>query len=400
MDFGIPKTLRPTLETIRAFVEEELVPLEPRFLAEPFSALAPILEAKRVAIRSLGLFLPQIPKPHGMGLGLVEFALVGEILGRSPLGHYAFGCQAPDAGNMEVLLEFGTDSQKHEFLEPLLAGRERSCFALTEPDYAGSNPTRLGTRAVREGGSYVLNGHKWFATAADGALFAIVTAVTDPEADAHRRASQLIVPLKSPGVRLVRNIPVMGHTGDGWASHAELRFENVRVPEANLLGREGEGFAIAQARLGPGRIHHAMRWIGIGERALDLMLKRAVSREIAAGEALARRQTVQSWIAESRASLDAARLLVLQAAWQMDLMGSKAARREISQIKFLVARVMHDIVDRAVQIHGAQGLTDDTILAFFYRQERAARIYDGPDEVHKDAVARMLLREAAGRSSS
>jgi alkylation response protein AidB-like acyl-CoA dehydrogenase len=250
----------------------------------------------------------------------------------------------------------------------------------------------MGTRAVGDDGDYVIDGRKWFTSAADGASFAIVMAVTDPDADPYRRASLLIVPTSTPGFRRLRNISCMGHTGDDWASHAEVLFEQCRVPRTNLLGTEGAGFAIAQARLGPGRIQHAMRWIGVCRRAFELMCRRAATRELRPGELLGSRQTVQNWIAESRAAIEAARLLVLHAAWTIDTQGIGAARESISLIKFHVAEVMQQVVDRAIQTHGALGISDDTVLSWFYRQERAARIYDGPDEVHKVVVAKRLLK--------
>jgi alkylation response protein AidB-like acyl-CoA dehydrogenase len=328
-----------------------------------------------------------------MGLDLMAHAQVSEELGRSPLGHYALNCQAPDAGNMEILHAFGTDEQKAQWLAPLVAGEIRSCFSMTEVDRPGSNPTWLDTRAVRDGDSWVIDGHKWFTSSADGARFAIVMAVTDPDAPPHLRASQIIVPTDAPGFRLVRNIPVMGEAGEGWMSHAELRYEGVRVPVGNLLGGQGAGFAIAQERLGPGRIHHCMRWIGICERSFELLCQRAATRELSKGKPLGTKQIVQEWIADSRAAIDAARLMVLHAAWKMEREGAHAARVEISSIKYYVAEVMLAVVDRAVQAHGALGVTDDTPLAFFYRHERAARIYDGADEVHKSVVARRVLKQ-------
>jgi alkylation response protein AidB-like acyl-CoA dehydrogenase len=264
---------------------------------------------------------------------------------------------------------------------------------MTEPDLPGSNPTWMKTTAVRDGDSWVIEGHKWFTSSADGARFAIVMAVTDPGAQPHRRASMIIVPTDTPGFERLRNIPVMGHTGEGWSSHAEIRYRACRVPLTNLLGSEGAGFQLAQERLGPGRIHHTMRWIGICERAFALLCARAAARELEPGEPLGHKQIVQAWIAESRAEIDAARLMVLRAAWAIDGGGAKAARREISLIKFHVAGVMERVLDRAIQAHGALGVSDDTPLAFFYRSERAARIYDGPDEVHKMAVARQILKE-------
>lgn len=392
MDFSIPESLRTTLPAIRELVDRSIVPLEPGLGAGPFAELVPALAAVRDEVKVRGFWAPQLPGSlGGMGLNLREFALVGEELGRSPLGHYAFNCQAPDAGNMELLHQFGSEAQKERWLVPLARGEIRSCFAMTEPDHPGSNPVWMGTRAVRDVDSYVIDGRKWFASAADGARFAIAMAVTDPEADPHRRASLLIVPAGTPGFRLVRNISCMGHAGDDWASHAELAFESCRVPVENRLGEEGAGFAMAQARLGPGRIHHAMRWIGVCRRAFELMCDRAASRELAPGDLLGSRQAVQEWIAESRAAIEAARLLVLQAAWMIDTQGNDAAREAISLVKFHVAGVMQQVVDRAIQTHGALGISDDTVLSWFYRQERAARIYDGPDEVHKAVVARRIL---------
>jgi len=266
---------------------------------------------------------------------------------------------------------------------------------MTEPECAGSNPTELRTRARREGDDYLIDGHKWFTSGADGAAFAIVMAVTNPDAPPHARASQIVVPTGTPGFERVRNVPVMGHAGRGWGSHAEIRFTGCRVPVANRLGEEGSGFLIAQERLGPGRIHHCMRWIGICERAFELMCRRAASREIAPGKSLASRQIVQAWIAESRAAINAARLLVLDAAWKIDHRGFAAAREEVSLIKFYAAEVMSQVVDRALQVHGALGVSSDTVLAFFYAHERGARIYDGPDEVHKMVVARRITERYA-----
>ncbi len=394
MDFSLPATLAPTLDTIRAFVKQRLYPLE-RLFGErgSFRAILPEVNAARAQVKKLGLWAPQLPKEWGgMGLTLMEHARVSEELGRTPLGHYVFGCHAPDAGNMELLMEFGTPEQKEKWLRPLAAGEIRSCFAMTEPDRAGSNPTWLDTTARKEGSDYVIDGHKWFATGADGAKFAIVMAVTNPDQPEHARASQIIVPMDTKGLTLVRNVPVMGHSGDDWVSHAELKFEGVRVPQGNRLGEEGVGFMLAQERLGPGRIHHAMRWVGICERAFEMLCQRAASREVAPGKPLGTRQMIQEWIAESRAGIHASRLMILHAAWKMEHEGTYAAREEISLLKFFVADVLQKTVDRAVQAHGALGLTDDTPLASFYRFERAARIYDGADEVHKASVARRILR--------
>jgi alkylation response protein AidB-like acyl-CoA dehydrogenase len=259
---------------------------------------------------------------------------------------------------------------------------------MTEPEHAGSNPVMLSTIAVRDGDDFVITGHKWFTSSADGAAFAVVMAVTDPDATArHARASQIIVPIPAPGYQLVRNISVMGDVGGGWASHAEVQFDRVRVPASNLLGPQGAGFALAQERLGPGRIHHCMRWIGICERAFDLMCRRAVARELAPGDALANRQAVQFWIAESRLEIHASRLMVLDAAARIVREGQEAA-----YIKVFVANTLQRVLDRAIQAHGALGMTDDTPLAWWYRHERAARIYDGADEVHKTVIARRALK--------
>jgi acyl-CoA dehydrogenase len=358
----------------------------------------PELEEKRRMVRQMELWGPQHPKEYGgMGLDLMEFALVSESLGRSPIGHFVFGCHAPDAGNIEILHLHGTDEQKETYLRPLVAGKIRSCFSMTEVDMPGSNPVMLETTAVKDGDDYVINGQKWYTSSADGAQFAIVMAVTNPEAPPYLRASMLIVPTDTPGFNLVRNIPVMGHEGSGWASHAEILYQSCRVPQENLLGPEGHGFVIAQERLGPGRIHHCMRWIGICKRAFALMCSRAHNRIISPDKTLASRQIIQTWIAECAADIQAARLMVLHAAWKMQNLGVKEAREEISLIKFFAANVMQNVVDRALQVHGGLGMTDDTILAFFYRHERAARIYDGVDEVHKLSVARRILREYEGK---
>jgi alkylation response protein AidB-like acyl-CoA dehydrogenase len=388
-----PAHLQPLLERIRGVVASELLPLEPR-IHGPWAELLPALEAVRARVREQGLWAPHLPAElGGLGLPLRDFAHVSEALGRSPLGHLAFNCQAPDMGNMELLHAHASEAQRRDFLEPLARGEARSCFSMTEPEHAGSNPVWLSTTATREGGEYRIDGHKWFTSSADGAAFAIVMAVTNPEAgSAHQRASMILVPTGTPGFRLVRNVSVMGHAGEGYFTHAEVVYEDCRVPVANRIGAEGAGFTLAQERLGPGRIHHCMRWIGICERAFEAMCQRAASRELAPGQWLADQQAVQHAIAESRTEIDAARLLTLDAAARMDADGARAARVQISTIKFYVAGVLQRVLDRALQLHGALGMTDDTPLAFWYRHERAARIYDGPDEVHKSLVAREVLK--------
>ena len=391
----ISDKLQTTLHSIRAFVQTEVLPLEPDYLNRPFRQVLPRLHELRAQVKAMGLWSPHLPENHGgPGFTLPEFGRISEELGRTPMGHFIFNCQAPDIGNTEILMEFGTAEQKATYLQPLIRGEIRSCFSMTEPECPGSNPVWMNTRAVKEGGDYVINGHKWFTSSADGAAFAIVMLITNPEAESpYQRASQIIVPTNTPGFRIVRNIPVMGEAGEDYASHAEILYENCRVPQSNLLGGEGKGFAIAQQRLGPGRIHHCMRWVGICERAFDLMCERAARREISPGKPLGSRQMVQEWIAESRAEINASRLLVLQAAEKIHHEGSQAAREEISIIKFYVANVLQKVIDRAIQVHGALGLTEDLVLSYWYRHERAARIYDGPDEVHKSVVARMALKK-------
>ena len=393
MDFAPSEKIRTALAMIEEFMREEVLPLEPRFLHEPLSELEPKIEERRRAVKQMGLWAPNHPEAlGGMGLDLVDHGLVSEALGVSPLGHYVFGCHAPDAGNIEILHQHGTPEQKERWLGPLVAGEIRSCFSMTEPEMPGSNPVMMETRARVDGDDFVIDGQKWYTTAADGAALAVVMAVTDPEAPPHGRASMILVPTDTPGFDLVRNLEVMGHTGDGVFSHAEILYHSCRVPRANLLGERGAGFRIAQERLGPGRIHHCMRWLGICKRALDMMCARAAARTIAPGTRLADREVVQSWIGECAARIAAARALTIQTAWRIEKHGWKEARQEISAIKFLVADVMLEVVDRALQVHGGLGMTDDTILAFFYRQERAARIYDGPDEVHKLSLARRILK--------
>lgn len=386
--------VKEIMERVQVFMEEEVFPLEESTRGQSWNEIEPSLRKKRDQVKALGLWTPQIPeKWGGLGLSLLEFGQVSELLGRSPFGHYLFNCQAPDAGNMEILIEHGTPEQQERWLGPLLEGKIRSCFSMTEPEYAGSNPLMMGTTAKRENGEYIIDGHKWFTSSADGASFAIVMCVTDAKADSpYLTASQIIVPVDTPGFELVRNIPVMGEAGEGYLSHAEIRYKGCRVPVDHLLGHEGGGFVIAQQRLGPGRIHHCMRWIGICERSFDLMCRRAASRELSPGKPLAHKQTIQNWIAESRAEINAARLMVLEAARKIDTEGDYAAKVEISLIKFFVAGVLQKVLDRAIQVHGALGITDDTILSFWYRHERGARIYDGPDEVHKSRVAREILK--------
>jgi alkylation response protein AidB-like acyl-CoA dehydrogenase len=395
MEFAIPERAREVRELVREFMQREVLPLEPALRQQSFRALLPVLRATREKARQTGLFAAHMPEAlGGAGLSLTEFAFMSEELGRSPLGHYVFNCQAPDVGNMEILAHHGTAEQQERLLRPLVRGDIRSCFTMTEPELAGSNPVWLGTTARREGDDFVINGQKWFASSVDGAAFAICMAVTNPAAESpYARASMIIVPTDTPGFEHIRNISVMGERGSDYASHAEVSYQSCRVPVTNLLGPEGAGFMIAQDRLGPGRIHHCMRWLGICERAFELMCAHATSRELAPGKPLGTRQIVQQWIAQSRAEIHGARLMVLHAAWKIDREGTYAAREEISLIKFTVANVLQRVLDRAIQVHGALGMTDDTPLAYWYAHERAARIYDGPDEVHETVVARRILRD-------
>ncbi|MBU1822926.1 MAG: acyl-CoA dehydrogenase family protein [Bacteroidetes bacterium] len=382
------------LPRIQEFVETELYPLETtENITSDFSHIEPLLQQKRQLVKQAGLWGLHLPKEDGgLDLTLCEFGQISEVLARSPFGHFVFNTQAPDIGNTELMHKYAPQHLKDRYLKPLMEGEIRSCFSMTEPEFAGSNPTRMGTTAVKDGDDYVINGHKWFTSSADGAAFLVVMAVTNPEAARHKQASQILVPMDTPGVTLVRNIPIMGHTGDSWASHAEMRYENVRVPQANLIGTEGAGFLLAQERLGPGRIHHCMRFIGIAERSFDLMCRYAVSRELEEGTVLGDKQFIQGFIADSRAEIDAARLLVLRTARHIDEKGAAAVRDEVSMIKFFTANMMLRVVDRAIQVHGALGMTSDILLSYWYTHERAARIYDGADEVHKAALARTILK--------
>jgi acyl-CoA dehydrogenase len=382
------------LKPYKEFVEKELIPLEPLLINHQYDELYSELDKKRDQVKKLNLWAPYLPKKFGgQDMKFLEFVSVSEILGRSLLGHYTFNCQAPDIGNIELISRFGNDTQKKELLEPLMAGKIRSCVGMVEPERPGSNPSWIETSAVQDNGDYVINGRKWFTSSADGATFCVLMAVTNPEAEnKYQRASLIIVPLDTPGVELIRNIPIMGEEGAGFYSHAEIQYTNVRVPIENIIQNEGDGFRLAQERLGPGRIHHCMRWIGICERAFDLMCQRAVDRKITPNDTLSNMPLVKSWISESRVEIDAARLLILECARKIDTDGASESRAQISMIKFHTAKVLENVLDRAIQTYGAMGITDDTPLAMWYRHERGARIYDGPDEVHKLAAARHILK--------
>jgi acyl-CoA dehydrogenase len=380
------------LELARAFMTDRVLPNERALDREDDEAEALVVTLQD-EVRELGLWAPHVPpEAGGTGTGFLDYAHLNEHIGRTLWGQLVFGCQAPDAGNAEILHLFGTDEQKERWLRPLVAGRLRSFFSMTEPEVPGSDPTTLRTRAVRDGDDWVIDGHKWFSSGAQGAAFGIVMAVTDPGADPHARATQIIVPADTPGVDIVRPITVMGHTGRGWTTHCEVRYTNVRVPITNTLGGEGAGFMIAQKRLGPGRIHHVMRWLGQMQRAFELMCAYSLERETF-GEPLARKQTVQNWIADSYAEIQACRLMTLDAAHKID--AGDEARVEVSAIKFFAAKVLGDVIDRAIQVHGAKGLTDETPLAHMAMQARGGRIYDGPDEVHRQVVAKRILKTFA-----
>ena len=390
IDFSIPPELESARQRVTAFMDEYVYPNENQ-IVEDEGLPASLEQELQRRVKAEGLWAPHLPREWGgMGIGFIGQALVNEIIGRSVVGPRIFGNAAPDAGNAELLIISATPQQKEQYLRPLASGEVRSCFAMTEPEVSGSDPTGLQTSAVRDGDDWVINGHKWFTSGAIGSSFAIVMAVTDPAAAAHARASMILVPTDTPGFNIVRSVPVMGSGGVG--GHCEVRFEDCRVAFSNLLGEAGQGFKLAQARLGPGRIQHCMRWVGVAQRSFEMMCDYALKRQ-SFGEPLAKKQTVQNWIADSAAEINAARLMTLNAAWKMDR--GDDARVEISLIKFFGARVMCDVVDRAIQVHGALGYSKDTPLEMFYRDARAARIYDGPDEVHRQSVAQRILKSFA-----
>ncbi len=391
----VTEKLKSLLPQIKQFVQDELIPLEKEHTTRPFKQTEKILTTKREIVKANGWWNLHLSKDEGgMGLTLCEFGQVSELLSLAPYyGQYCFNAQPPDIGNTELISKFASASIKEKFLHPLLEGKIRSCFSMTEPEFPGSNPTRMATTAVREGNEYIINGHKWFTSSADGAAFAVVMAVTNPTAHKHERASMIIVPTDTPGFEFIRNIPVFGEAGEGWASHAEIKYNNCRVPVENLIGEEGQAFKLAQERLGPGRIHHCMRWVGIAEKAFDLMCKRAATREMEEGVMLGQKQFIQGFIAESRVEIDASRLLVLRTAYNIDLNGAAATRDQIAGIKFYVANMVLKVLDRAIQVHGAMGLSDETMLANLYQHERGARIWDGADEVHMQSLALSILKK-------
>ncbi len=393
IDFSVPPELEMIRKSVTDFMDRHVYPAEQEMSDEGEGLSLDRLRSLQARAKALGLWAPHMPEEvGGMGIGVVGLALLNEIIGRSPIGPIIFGCQAPDAGNCEILHLYGTEEQKEKYLRPNVGGEVRSCFSMTEPEVSGADPTNLQTTAVLEGDTWVINGHKWFTSGAIGAAFAIVMAKTDPQARSHERFSMIIVPTDTPGFNIIRAVPVMGHAR-ARGGHCEIRYENCRVPAKNLLGPRGQGFRIAQARLGPGRIQHCMRWLGVAQRSLELMCRYVLQREAFGGK-LAEKQTIQNWIADSTAEIQAARLMTLHAAWKMDQ--KLDARVDISLIKFFGARVLIDVIDRAIQAHGAAGISGDLPLEMFYREARAARIYDGPDEVHRMVVARRVLRQFQG----
>jgi acyl-CoA dehydrogenase len=405
MDFAFdPQTLELRAQ-LEAFFERHIYPAEPVFEEQIAAsddpwATPPVMEELKALAREEGLwnlFLPDTE--HGAGLTNMQYAPLCEVMGRSPfLAPEVFNCSAPDTGNMELLAQFGTPEQQERWLTPLLEGRTRSAFSMTEPLVASSDATNIATTITRDGDEYVINGRKWFTSGAMSPRcdLLIVMGVSNPDADKHRRQSMILVPPDAPGVDVRRSMHVLGYLDGPHGGHAEVFYDNVRVPASYLLGGEGEGFAIAQARLGPGRIHHAMRAIGVAERALDMMVERAQQR-VAFGKAISDQGVVRHWIADARMRIEQARLLVLKTAWLMDTVGKKGARVEISAIKVVTAELASWVVDKAVQAFGAAGVTQDFILAELTAHARILRIVDGPDEVHRETIARRELSRSAPR---
>jgi acyl-CoA dehydrogenase len=407
MDFAFDARTEELRAGLLDFVANSVQPAEPVF-HEQLDALdnrwawtsPPVLAELRAQARSRGLWNLFLPGEHGAGLTNLQYAPLAEVTGRSLLlAPAALNCSAPDTGNMEVLATFGTPEQQKRWLRPLLDGEIRSSFAMTEPEVASSDATNIATRIERDGDEYVINGHKWFITGAmnpEAEIF-IVMGKTDPSASRHRQQSMILVPRDTPGVSIIRGMHILGYDDHEHGGHAEMLFSDVRVPAANLIAGEGDGFAIAQARLGPGRIHHCMRSIGLAERAIELMCARADSR-VAFGKPLADQGVIRDWIAESRVRIEQLRLLVLKAAWLMDTVGNKAAHTEIQAIKIATPAAVEWIVDKAIQVHGAGGLSQDFPLAHAFAGIRTLRFADGPDEVHKNGLARSeLARQRARR---
>jgi acyl-CoA dehydrogenase len=401
MDFGYDTRTEGLRTQLGAFLNEHVYPAEAVFAEQREQATGdarwstpPVVRELKAEAKRQGLWNLFLPGEHGAGLTNLQYAPLAELSGRSPyLAPAALNCAAPDTGNMEVLAEFGTPEQRKEWLEPLLAGEIRSAFAMTEPDVASSDATNIETRIERDGDSYVVNGRKWYISGAMNpeCTFLIVMGKTDPTADRHRQQSQILVPRDTPGVDVRRGMTVFGFDDGDHGGHAEVDFRDVRVPAENLIGEEGGGFAIAQARLGPGRIHHCMRLIGMAERAVELMCRRVTART-AFGKPLASQGVVQEWIAEARVEIEQLRLLVLKTAWLMDTVGNQGAHTEIQAIKIATPTAVQRIIDRAIQAHGAGGVGQDFPLAQLWATARSLRLADGPDEVHKRSLARRELK--------
>jgi acyl-CoA dehydrogenase len=400
MDFAASSRAIDLQSVAEEFMRECVYPAEPTFAAQVAADpqrwdAPPVVGELKVEARKRGLWNLFLPHPGwGAGLSNLDYAPVAEISGRSPaLAPEAMNCSPPDTGNMELLAMFGTDEQQQQWLVPLLEGEIRSCFSMTEPDVASSDATNIATRIERDGDHYVVTGRKWWSSGgmSPRCQIAIVMGVSDPEGPSHRRHSMILVPLDAPGVRVLRATSVFGFGDQPHGGHAEISYDGVRVPAANLLGREHEGFALAQARLGPGRIHHCMRLIGMAERAFELMCQRALSRH-AFGSLIADHGVVQDWVAEARVRIEQARLLVHKAAWLMDTAGNKDAAMEISAIKIVVPDMARWVIDRAIQAHGAAGVSQDTPLASLYTHARTLQLADGPDEVHRRSLARRELK--------
>ncbi|MBT3428007.1 MAG: acyl-CoA dehydrogenase [Gammaproteobacteria bacterium] len=397
MDFEISEEGKMIEDQIVRFLEDKIIPAEQTIATEsqdtPNGEDTKTMKKLRDEAKGLGLWNLYLPdKEWGAGVSNLDYSLLCEHMGRSQIAPRVFNCQAPDTGNAEIIAEFGSTEQKAQFLQPLLSGEARSCFSMTEPDTSGADPTGLRTNAVKQGDDYIINGHKWFTSGAVGAHFAIAMVVTNPKGNPHQRTSMLLVPTNTPGFDLIRPVSVMGHTGGG--GHCEIQYNDCRVPTTNLLGPEHGGFMIAQARLGPGRIHHCMRAIGMAERAFEIMCRHAIQRE-SHGSKLADKQFVQEWIASSRMEIDQARLLTQHTAWKMDKLGKQNTRQELSMTKVVVPNMMMTVLDRVIQCLGALGVSDDTPVASMWRNGRALRIADGPDEVHKMVIARRELKRFA-----
>jgi acyl-CoA dehydrogenase len=406
MDFGHDDTTKELVERLQAFMEEFVYPTEEAFFRQRAAATdpwapVPLIEELKAEARARGLWNLFLPRTHAYGAGLtnLQYAPLAEITGRAVwMAPEALNCSAPDTGNMELLALFGSEEQRRRWLDPLLDGEIRSAFSMTEPDVASSDATNIATRIERDGDEYVINGRKWWTSGAMSprAELLIVMGVTDPDAEPHRRQSMVLVPKGTPGVHIQRSMSVFGYSDGYHGGHADIVYDGVRVPVENLLGQEGDGFRIAQERLGPGRIHHAMRTIGMAERALEMMIERT-SRRSAFGRPIVDHGVVQHWIAEARIRIEQVRLLTLKTAWLMDTVGNKGARIEISAIKVAAPEVARWVIDRAIQAHGGGGVSQDFALAEMYAIARSLQLADGPDEVHRMAIARRETRAARSR---